>query len=319
MLYEEGAGQGCVAAKVGLAVLQLRGQGGFVADPAGAAALVEEEARGGNAVALEWLGSFHLRGERPFTKDASLAKDFLQRARQKGNTFSCSILGDIAKNAKYYSEARVLYLEAARSKATLGEANYELGLLYEDGHGVTVSKEEAVRHYRIAAYSGYGLAQLRLGQHYVNEENLEEAEQWLKQALPDEALGDLAKTELTRVQQALRAEKEDCTESSFELPRKKRKAPAKNGGANACRARSSRRPLRRSSSWLLSQNRSETTLSLAQSPEADNGTTEEATQPQRSTAPARAGTNTPPQAQSDESVRAISPERTPASPDHQDL
>ncbi len=48
------------------------------------------------------------------------------------------------------------------------EAQYNLGIMYREGHGVLQDDKEAVRWYRLAAEQGYAKAQSSLGLMYAN-------------------------------------------------------------------------------------------------------------------------------------------------------
>ncbi|WP_400146315.1 tetratricopeptide repeat protein [Candidatus Methanarcanum hacksteinii] len=67
-----------------------------------------------------------------------------------------------------------------------GQAQYNLGRIYESGYGVKTSHEEAVKWYRLAANQGHACAQYRLGTMYEYgrgvEQSYEEAIKWYKLA-----------------------------------------------------------------------------------------------------------------------------------------
>ncbi|MGI9047333.1 MAG: tetratricopeptide repeat protein, partial [Burkholderiales bacterium] len=72
-------------------------------------------------------------------------------------------------NYKGYAEFKMGHYETARviwealAKRGNGEANFNLGTLYEDGLGVPQSIETALAHYERGAEAGSGKAQYRLG------------------------------------------------------------------------------------------------------------------------------------------------------------
>ena len=79
-------------------------------------------------------------------------------------------------------------LEEERRLAELGnaEAQYNLGLSYSNGLGVSVDKVESVKWYRLAAEQGFAHAQFNLGNAYFNGEGVSvdkvEAIKWYRLA-----------------------------------------------------------------------------------------------------------------------------------------
>jgi len=79
-------------------------------------------------------------------------------------------------------------LEQLRTLATGGEAvaQYNLGLIYENGPGVPRDYAEAMRWYRLAAGQGLVSAQYNLGYMYANgqgvPQNYVEAARWFREA-----------------------------------------------------------------------------------------------------------------------------------------
>ena len=86
--------------------------------------------------------------------------------------FSGSVYGDDfqdgldAYNRKDYKEAFRLFLPSAEQG--VAEAQYNLGLMYDNGTGVPQDYKEAVRLYRLSAEQGYAQAQYNLGVMYGN-------------------------------------------------------------------------------------------------------------------------------------------------------
>jgi TPR repeat protein len=78
--------------------------------------------------------------------------------------------------------------EETKRLAEQGEAyaQYNLGLMYDEGEGVPENNAEAVRWYRLAAEQGYARAQSNLGFMYSNgegvPENNAEAVRWYRLA-----------------------------------------------------------------------------------------------------------------------------------------
>ena len=66
------------------------------------------------------------------------------------------------------------------------EAQFRLGVLYEEGDGVEKDFEKAVKLYRLAADQGHTMAQGNLGWMYTNgngvEEDLDEAAKWYRRS-----------------------------------------------------------------------------------------------------------------------------------------
>ena len=71
-----------------------------------------------------------------------------------------------------YSDARLLY----RALANKGnaEAQYFIGVMYQNGMGVPWSHAEAVKWYRLAAEQGYWGAQMNLGSLYYESDQLQQ-------------------------------------------------------------------------------------------------------------------------------------------------
>ena len=77
---------------------------------------------------------------------------------------------DAAYNA-YKSENYSKALRLWKSQAEDGNAmsQYNVGLLYGNGHGVLKDKVEAIRWIEKSAYSGYSDAQLEMASHHINK------------------------------------------------------------------------------------------------------------------------------------------------------
>jgi TPR repeat protein len=80
------------------------------------------------------------------------------------------------------------YFEERKAAAESGDtaAQFDLGVMYDNGEGVPENTAEAVRWYRLAAEQGYALAQSNLGLMYSNgdgvPENDAEAVRWYRLA-----------------------------------------------------------------------------------------------------------------------------------------
>ena len=80
----------------------------------------------------------------------------------------------------YVTAAKLMRVAADQGKA---KAQYNLGLMYEDGQGVTQDYKEAVNWYRLSADQGDADAQYNLGLMYANGQGVtqdyKEAVKWL--------------------------------------------------------------------------------------------------------------------------------------------
>jgi TPR repeat protein len=83
-----------------------------------------------------------------------------------------------------YSRAMELFQQAA-AKGN-GEAQYQIGFLYDFGQGVTRSSEKAITWYRQSAENGYAEAQFEIGVRYAQgrdaKQDYAEALRWLRKA-----------------------------------------------------------------------------------------------------------------------------------------
>jgi len=83
---------------------------------------------------------------------------------------SVSRAGDLENGVKAYQEGNyVQAIELLRPLADQGNAGaqYNLGMMYDKGKGITQDYKEAVKWYRLAAEQGYATAQNNLGVMYV--------------------------------------------------------------------------------------------------------------------------------------------------------
>ena len=84
-------------------------------------------------------------------------------------------------------------IQAAASGGDVS-AQFDLGVMYDNGEGVSLHKAEAAKWYRMAAEQGYDLAQFSLGCMYKNGEgvpqDINEAEYWFSMARSEDELGD---------------------------------------------------------------------------------------------------------------------------------
>jgi len=93
-------------------------------------------------------------------------------------------MGQKAFNAGRYGEAEHLWRPLA--EAGMGDAQYNLGFLYESGWGVPVDYAQAAQWYHRAARQGHGQAQNNLGRMYLEglgvARDVEQALRWLRAA-----------------------------------------------------------------------------------------------------------------------------------------
>lgn len=90
---------------------------------------------------------------------------------------------DACDRGDYATAARLLRPLAAQGNAN---AQYNLGAMYESGHGVVQDHKEAVKWYRLAAAQGDADAQFNLGNMYKDGQGVvqdhEEAVKWFRLA-----------------------------------------------------------------------------------------------------------------------------------------
>ena len=96
----------------------------------------------------------------------------------------CFEKGKKSYESKDYAEAYKWFKKAADQGNAKGQNG--LGLLYEDGNGVTKDINEAVKWYRKSAEQGYAIAQNNLGYLYFNgrgvDKDYAEAQKWIRKA-----------------------------------------------------------------------------------------------------------------------------------------
>lgn len=95
----------------------------------------------------------------------------------------------------YYKEDYPKALREFRPLAQKGDASaqYNLGLMYANGQGVTQDYQEALKWYRLAAAQRYAAAQFLLGEMYINGKGVAQSDQeafkWFRLAA-DQGNGD---------------------------------------------------------------------------------------------------------------------------------
>ncbi|MCR5620655.1 MAG: zinc ribbon domain-containing protein [Treponema sp.] len=124
-----------------------------------------------DAFAFYKLGNMYLDGI-GVEKDEQKAEEYYTRAADQGNTTILKILGDVQqdKGADYYyhsddkEKSRSCYLKAMRyyeRAANLGDADaeYRIGLMYNNGNGVKSDSQKALEYFTRAAEKGHPQAQ----------------------------------------------------------------------------------------------------------------------------------------------------------------
>jgi TPR repeat protein len=105
-------------------------------------------------------------------------------AATRGDAGSQTVLGLFYARAQDYDEARIWFEKAAAQGYP--PAYYALGVMYDNGNGVTQNYSEAAKWYRLAADQQVVLAQSRLGRMYGAGQGVvqdyREAVRWLKPA-----------------------------------------------------------------------------------------------------------------------------------------
>ena len=142
-----------------------------------------EKANAGDAAALNELGERYYFGD-GVHEDKAEAIKLWQKSADQGNL---EALNSLAFNYSDENDS-VKAFELWRKAAELGHstAQYNLGVCYFTGSGVTEDKLEALKWYRKAAEQGYSDAQYNLGEFYLNgefvPEDKSEAVKWFRKA-----------------------------------------------------------------------------------------------------------------------------------------
>ena len=121
---------------------------------------------------------------------------FLLKAFEKISAEDAFEKGNEFLNQENYAEAVKWYRKAAEQGLAL--AQYNLGVSYANGLGVSQNYTEAVKWYRKAAEQGYAAAQYNLGRCYANgqgvPQSFTEAEKWYRKAAEQGFILHLLKT-----------------------------------------------------------------------------------------------------------------------------
>lgn len=145
-------------------------------------------AQQGEANAQYRLGLMYGKG-RGVSEDTTEAMKWYQRAAQQGYEPAQQRLDLLKNNLKtaddYYAKnnyikAHEIYYKLAQSGDV--DAQFKLGLIYEQGKGVALDNNTGIKWYRKAAEQGHVDAQCRLGYFYESgigvQQNIDEAVKW---------------------------------------------------------------------------------------------------------------------------------------------
>lgn len=114
----------------------------------------EELAQNGSVTAQTVVGWFYYMGH-GVTQNRETARQWLERAAGSGSAVALFYLGGLHRGQKRYQEA-LKHLEGA-AEQNYSPALYHLGIMYDEGEGVTVDKDRAQYYLTKAA----GLGNLR--------------------------------------------------------------------------------------------------------------------------------------------------------------
>jgi TPR repeat protein len=148
----------------------------------------------GHAMAQYVLGKHYRDGTNGCVKNDSKALEWYQKSAAQGNGCAQRSIGYMHEDGlgglkKDPAQALKLYLDARESLAQLEEdvfVQYNLGVMYQNGQGVTQDLKQAAEWYQKAANKGYALAQGNLGFMYHNAQgvtqDLKQAVEWYQKA-----------------------------------------------------------------------------------------------------------------------------------------
>ena len=118
-----------------------------------------------DAEAVEKLGSYYLRGIGGKPEDDDTAFMYLSFAAQQGRTAAMTFMGNFYYDQQKYGQAFEWYRKAAAKEDP--EAIYKLGLMYENGRGVSQDQNMSFKCFKVAAVKGYEDAWVNLGIDYL--------------------------------------------------------------------------------------------------------------------------------------------------------
>lgn len=159
--YRAAAEQGHAEAATNLGYLYEMGRG-VPQDYDQAVAWYRKGAERGNVVGMRNLGYMYLNA-RGVSRDLDLAERYLRQAAQRGDGAAMTSLGYLLENhRKDLAQARQWYEKGA--ELGVSDAEFNLGLVYEEGRGVTADPVQSLAWYRRAAEHGDVDAQYKVAQ-----------------------------------------------------------------------------------------------------------------------------------------------------------
>jgi len=133
---------------------------------------------------MNTMGDNYYYGRNGKEKDYAEAVKWYRKAAEQGDADGQCNLGVMYENGygvtQDYAEAVKWYRKAAEQG--YARAQCSLGVMYQSGNGVTWDNEEALKWYRKAAEQGYARAQCNLGCYYCAAIDEEEAVKWYRKA-----------------------------------------------------------------------------------------------------------------------------------------
>jgi TPR repeat protein len=162
-------------------------------------------AKRGDAIAQRVVGDFYRRGV-GVERSATQSEHWLSKAIEQGDTAAMVLLGGLmlesSDDSARFPRAVELFGQAAAQGNT--DAEYNLGVCFRRGFGVTPDRKQAELHYRSAARRDHESAQLALGdliaQSAATELEWHEAIHWYR--LAADRGNAVAKVRLTEVAQS---------------------------------------------------------------------------------------------------------------------
>ena len=140
-----------------------------------------KKAKSGCGEAAWEIAAHYCHGTGGVGKNDELARQWLTRAAELGDADAQCSLGVYLANEGEYDAARK-WFERAAAQGHIG-AMYDLGNVYDQGHGVELNKATAAEWFRKAALKGFAVAQNSYG-YYLSFDMGEhvEAMTWFEKA-----------------------------------------------------------------------------------------------------------------------------------------
>ncbi len=117
-------------------------------------------------------------------------KALLQEAADKGSTLAQRRLAEFYFKKEDFKNC-FSYMKKAADKG-IDEAQFNIGVYYYAGIGVTKNEEKAIEHFKLAADARLALAQYTIGQYYVEgdvlEKNIDKGLEYLQKAADQNAI-----------------------------------------------------------------------------------------------------------------------------------